>query len=694
MPHSVAKRRRFAVLAVLAVVASLLVVPVSPAGATAGTADKKATFSACPTGVAPAAGFTDVGASSFAAAAIDCVKYYGVTQGTSATTYSPGSPVTREQMALFLIRAAGPAGITVPAASSQGFTDIATLSQASQDAINQLKALGITTGTSATTYSPADTVSRVNMAQFLARFLNLAIQGPGGGGKPNSFAGDDSQFTDLGAVSVDGFNAVYDLFELGVTTGTSATTFSPFDAVTREQMAAFIARTLNHTNARPKGVNIQAVPSAIIDGDDVAVAITVRDDTFKPVANALVDVFEAALADKAAAVKADGTCDTSKTSATYGGTECAVDVSDVDTDANGNITDTVSPSASVIWWAWRGATGATFDKDTVQVSAAEVTVSPAASDWLITDNVSDDAYDHYSSYNSASDGTAVKFGTTVTVTYQLVDSDGDPVALAGENVTIEVDRYVNGVYLGTTVTTYSSDATGKVTVSWTEADSNTGTWVGSTATDNVTEIFWDLSGTTLGYIDETDNAHWSYEFDDDPAEAYNASLSTSAAYTTGTSVNATAKVVDQYGIGIGGESVDFYADAVFLATRTTNSSGNATQTITGASGADGDDVLVLADTDTDDPTKTVYFTLEAPDNTAAGPWGIVAVDTANDSIVVTDGVAAFWLLTWDANDQFTTTAPTTQTAFETALDAGGAANDEVTFVYRTADTNVSSFDLS
>lgn len=687
MPQSVAKRRRFAVIAVLAVVASLLVIPVSPAGATNGTADKKATFSACPTGVAPAAGFTDVGASSFAAAAIDCVKYYGVTQGTSATTYSPASVVTREQMALFLIRAAGPAGITVPAAASQGFTDIATLSQASQDAINQLKQLGITTGTSATTYSPADTVSRVNMAQFLARFLNLAVQGPGGGGKPNSFAGDDTQFTDLGAVSVDGFNAVYDLFELGVTTGTSATTFSPFDAVTREQMAAFIGRTLNHTNARPKGVNIQAVPSAIFDGDDVAVAITVRDDTFKPVANALVDVFEAALADKVAAVKADGTCDTTKTSPTYGGTECAIDVADVDTDTNGNITDIVNPAASVIWWAWRGATGATFDKDTVQVSSAEVTVSPAAAGWLITDSVDVHASE-------------MKYGATVTFTAQLVDNL-DPtlaknVALAGETIRINVGRVVDGVFLGETSTVLTSDATGKVTWTMTEADPNTGTWVAASATDNESYQYWYENGSDV-YTDDTafgeGNANW---FNDDPGVASSLHLSTNVDYTTGTVINATAKVLDQYATGMSGQTVEFWVDGVFVVNRTTNSSGNASQAVTGAAGADGDDVNVYAE-ETDNGNwddKDVYFTLEAPDNTAAGPWGIVAVDTASDSIVVTDGVAAFWLLTWDANDQFTTTAPTTQTAFETALDAGGAANDQVTFVYRTADTNVSSFDLS
>ena len=123
MPHTVTKRRsRIATLTVLAVLASLFALLMAPAGAVdiKASADL-AVYKACPSGVAPAAGFTDVSSTSFAKDDIDCIKYFGVTDGTSATTYSPGDSVTREQMALFLIRAAGPSGITVPAASSPGF---------------------------------------------------------------------------------------------------------------------------------------------------------------------------------------------------------------------------------------------------------------------------------------------------------------------------------------------------------------------------------------------------------------------------------------------------------------------------------------------------------------------------------------------------------------------------------------------
>ena len=52
-------------------------------------------------------------------------------------------------------------------------TDIGELSAESQTAINQLADLGITQGTSATTYSPDDAVKRGHMALFIARLMDL-----------------------------------------------------------------------------------------------------------------------------------------------------------------------------------------------------------------------------------------------------------------------------------------------------------------------------------------------------------------------------------------------------------------------------------------------------------------------------------------------------------------------------------------
>ena len=103
-------RRQTAVLTALALVASVLVaVPVSAAD-DPPKADYTAKFSACVGGAADDAGFTDVPSGHENAGDINCIAYYGITRGTSASTYSPLMSVTREHMALFLTRLAGLVG--------------------------------------------------------------------------------------------------------------------------------------------------------------------------------------------------------------------------------------------------------------------------------------------------------------------------------------------------------------------------------------------------------------------------------------------------------------------------------------------------------------------------------------------------------------------------------------------------------
>ena len=80
--------------------------------------------------------------------------------------------VTREHMALFLTRLAGLVGIDGFDPDDPGFTDTGDLSEKSQTAIAQLADLGITKGTSDTTYSPGASVTRGQMALFIARLMN------------------------------------------------------------------------------------------------------------------------------------------------------------------------------------------------------------------------------------------------------------------------------------------------------------------------------------------------------------------------------------------------------------------------------------------------------------------------------------------------------------------------------------------
>ena len=115
----------------------------------------------------------------------------------------------------------------VPAAS--GFTDVAEESYY-YDAVSWAVAKGITSGTSATTFSPDASCTRAQMATFLWRAA----------GSPEP-KGISNPFTDVAADAYYA-KAVQWAVEQGITTGTSATTFSPDAACTRAQMATFIYR--------------------------------------------------------------------------------------------------------------------------------------------------------------------------------------------------------------------------------------------------------------------------------------------------------------------------------------------------------------------------------------------------------------------------------------------------------------------
>lgn len=202
--------------------------------------------------------FGDVDTVSFAYNDITLLFDLAVTTGTSETTYSPDHDVTREQMAAFLGRMwrilapaepepLGGAGQPEPPTSLPyemfPFDDVDPDSFAYDD-IALIFELGITTGTGETTYSPADVVTREQMAAFLARMWDLLNpEDPSAETlELQSFpAPDPYPFDDVDASSF-AYGTIAQIAQLGITTGTSETTYSPSDDVTREQMAAFLAR--------------------------------------------------------------------------------------------------------------------------------------------------------------------------------------------------------------------------------------------------------------------------------------------------------------------------------------------------------------------------------------------------------------------------------------------------------------------
>lgn len=168
--------------------------------------------------------FVDVPENAYYAPAVNWAVEKGVTEGTSATTFSPDAACTRAQIVTFLYRAAGSPAVK---STVNPFTDV-TASDYYYNAVLWAVENGITTGTSETTFSPNESCTRAQCVTFLYRAVGSA-------------ATAKASFTD---VSADAYYApaVDWAVEKGVTTGTSATTFSPDDACTRAQIVTFLYR--------------------------------------------------------------------------------------------------------------------------------------------------------------------------------------------------------------------------------------------------------------------------------------------------------------------------------------------------------------------------------------------------------------------------------------------------------------------
>jgi hypothetical protein len=126
-----------------------------------------------PPAVGSSTGFRDVPVNYWAAAWIKQLAAEGITSGCGGGNYCPESPVTRAQMAVFLLRAKYGADYAPPAVdSSTGFRDVPVDYWAAAW-IKQLEAEGITGGCAANLYCPESPVTRAEMAVFLVRTFDL-----------------------------------------------------------------------------------------------------------------------------------------------------------------------------------------------------------------------------------------------------------------------------------------------------------------------------------------------------------------------------------------------------------------------------------------------------------------------------------------------------------------------------------------
>ena len=173
--------------------------------------------------------FTDVPEDSFCYDAVRWAVKEGVTEGTSATTFSPLDQCKRAHVVTFLWRAAG---CPAPKTTVNPFTDVKE-SDFFYKAVLWAVENKITEGTSENTFSPADDCMRVHVVTFLYRAM----------GKPPVNT-TTSPFSDVPADSWFAAPVLWAV-ENDITNGTSDTTFSPGKICNRAEVVTFLYRAYN-----------------------------------------------------------------------------------------------------------------------------------------------------------------------------------------------------------------------------------------------------------------------------------------------------------------------------------------------------------------------------------------------------------------------------------------------------------------
>jgi uncharacterized repeat protein (TIGR02059 family) len=125
---------------------------------------------------ASAAKFKDVNTSTVMGAYIGAASAAGIVAGNTDGTFKPNNPITRQEMAAMMIRAAKVAGLTVDLPQSaasylQKYTDRGKVGSWAQTDVAKSVYIGVISGKTATTLSPQTNATRAEGTVMLMRLL-------------------------------------------------------------------------------------------------------------------------------------------------------------------------------------------------------------------------------------------------------------------------------------------------------------------------------------------------------------------------------------------------------------------------------------------------------------------------------------------------------------------------------------------
>lgn len=120
--------------------------------------------------------FTDVKADAYYAPYVNWAAQTGIVTGVTATTFAPDTNINREQMAVIMKNYAAKLGYDLPQTlKAVTFADNANISSWAKDAVRAMQQAGILAGKNGNKFDPKGTATRAEVATVLRRFVEIVI---------------------------------------------------------------------------------------------------------------------------------------------------------------------------------------------------------------------------------------------------------------------------------------------------------------------------------------------------------------------------------------------------------------------------------------------------------------------------------------------------------------------------------------
>ena len=120
--------------------------------------------------------FTDVKADAYYAPYVNWAAQNGIVEGVTATTFAPDTNINREQMAVIMANYAKKLGYDLPKTlQAVTFSDNAQISSWAKNAVRTMQQAGILSGKNGNKFDPKGTATRAEVATVLRRFVEIVI---------------------------------------------------------------------------------------------------------------------------------------------------------------------------------------------------------------------------------------------------------------------------------------------------------------------------------------------------------------------------------------------------------------------------------------------------------------------------------------------------------------------------------------